>query len=71
MRERRTERLRRLDEPARRRGPAEHRRIERRTLKPFTDEHPELDEAWGYAVQDIARQDSRAEATTSSEPSWD
>lgn len=26
-------------------------RVEGRTLEPFTDAHPELDEAWGYAVQ--------------------
>lgn len=27
-------------------------RLEGRTLDPFTDTHPDLDEAWGYAVQD-------------------
>jgi 2-oxo-3-hexenedioate decarboxylase len=32
----------------------------RRTLRPFTDEHPELDEDWGYAVQALAREDSVA-----------
>lgn len=28
-------------------------RVEGRTLEPFTDEHPDLDEAWGYAVQQV------------------
>ncbi|GAA4124052.1 fumarylacetoacetate hydrolase family protein [Nocardioides fonticola] len=28
-------------------------RRERRTIDPFTDTHPDLDEAWGYAVQDL------------------
>ena len=28
-------------------------RLEGRTLEPLTDEHPGLDEEWGYAVQDI------------------
>lgn len=32
-------------------------RAERRTLPPFTDEHPELDEDWGYAVQALALDD--------------
>lgn len=32
-------------------------RVERRTLSPFTDEHPELDEDWGYAVQALALDD--------------
>lgn len=26
-----------------------------RTLDPFTDDHPYLDESWGYAVQDLGR----------------
>lgn len=30
-------------------------RIERRAVLPFTDEDPTLDEAWGYAVQDLDR----------------
>lgn len=28
-------------------------RLQGRTLQPLTDEHPELDEQWGYAVQDL------------------
>lgn len=35
-------------------------RLERRTLQPFTDDHPHLDESWGYAVQAVARDDSTA-----------
>lgn len=27
----------------------------RTTLTPFTDDHPDLDETWGYAVQDLDR----------------
>jgi len=30
-------------------------RTTRTTLSPFTDEHPGLDEAWGYAAQDVDR----------------
>ena len=35
-------------------------RLERRTLAPFTDTYPNLDEDWGYAVQALAREDSIA-----------
>ena len=35
-------------------------RVEHRTLAPFTDDHPNLDGDWGYAVQALAREDSVA-----------
>jgi len=35
-------------------------RLERRTLQPFTDAQPDLDEAWGYQVQAALRDDSLA-----------
>ncbi|MGV3564507.1 MAG: 2-keto-4-pentenoate hydratase [Nocardioides sp.] len=40
-------------------------RVEGRTLEPFTDEHPGLDEAWGYAVQ---RLDLRARLGAGEQP---